>query len=564
MVKSTIKNTNKAIVSFARSGGQNNFLVKTQNTILSAAFVLALSSGVNAVLGLVKSRFLTKSFGVSDELSVFYTADRIPNLIYSVLVVGALSTIFIPIFSSLYKKNKEDAWKAASSIINISLLVFIILGSVIFIFAYQIIQLLSINRFTAEQIELGAGLMRVMMFGQLILIVSSFLTSLLQSFKYFIIPALAPVVYNFGMLFGIIFLSERFGIYGPALGVLIGAALHLLIQIPLMRKTNFKFFLALNIKDKGTRELFRLIPPRLLSVLIANTLYTVNNSLAILISNPSVVFLKFGTQLQYFPVNFIGISMASAALPTLSQESDETDRAKFKKTFLTSFHQMMFMVIPISVIFLVLRIPVVRLVYGVEQFPWEATLQTAATLGFFSISIFAQSAIYLITRAFYALKDTLTPVKVSLVTIFLNVFLSLVFIKGFGWEVWSVALSFSITSIIDMVLMFILLAKKMGGFGWKPVLIPFTKIAFSGIFMGISLYLPIKALDQVVFDTTRTLNLLVLTGIATFAGLLSYLFFTKIFRVEEIQLLYKLLGKLRIRELKKSDSTYVAEEKPEI
>jgi len=518
---------------------------------MSAAFILALSSGINAVLGLVKSRLLTSHFGVTDDVAVFYTADRIPNVIYSIIVVGAMSTIFIPIFTSLYKKSHDDAWRAASSIINVSLLVFFIFGALIFACAPQIINLLAIGKFTAFQVEEGAAIMRIMLLAQLILIFSSFLTSVLQSFKYFVIPAMAPVAYNIGMIFGILFLSDKFGIFGPTFGVLIGAFCHLVIQIPLLRKIKFSYNVSLNLKDNGVSEMVRLVPPRILSVVIANILYIVNNSLAILISNPSVVFLKFATQLQYFPVNFVGVSIAAAALPTLSHESDDKDLSKFKKTFLTSFHQMLFLVLPASVIMIVLRVPVVRLVYGAAKFPWDATIMTATTLAFFSISIGSQSAIYLITRAFYALKDTLTPVKVSLVTIFLNVALSVLFIKGFGWEVWSVALSFSITSIIDMAWMLLLLSRKVGGLGFKHVYGPAFKIGIAGVFMGLSLYLPMKFLDVRVFDTTKTVQLIMLTGVVCAAGLVSYLFFTWVFKVEEIALLYKLVRKLRPREAAK-------------
>ena len=544
-----------------QNGMVKSVLLKTQNTILSAAFVLALSSAFNALLGFVKSRLLASAFGVSDELSVFYTADRIPNLIYSILVVGALSTIFIPIFAGTYKNDKAKAWKAASSIINVTLGFFLVTGLVIFLCATPLMRALSVGRFSQSQIDLGASLMRIMMLGQFVLVASSFLTSVLQSFKYFIIPALAPVAYNLGMIFGIAFLSPRLGIYGPALGVIIGAVLHLLIQLPLMAHINSRFYLSFSLKDKGILEMFKLLPPRILSVLIANVLYIVNNALAILVSTPSVVYLKFASQLQFFPVSLFGISMASAALPTLSHESGENDKEMFKKTFLTSLHQMFFLVMPISVIFLVLRIPMVRIVYGADRFPWEATLQTAHALGIFSLSIFAQSAIYLITRAFYAQKDTLTPVKVSLVTVVINVILSLTFINIFHTQVWGVAASFSITSILDMILMLWLLSKRFGGFNAKQLFYPFGKIGLATLFMGISLYIPIKVLDITVFDTTRTLNLLVLSAIACVAGSTSYLIFTKIFRVEEIDLFYKLIKKLSLSKRLLSDTT---DEKPEI
>jgi putative peptidoglycan lipid II flippase len=521
-------------------------LLKTQNTILSAASVLAIASGISALLGFVKARVLTSYFGVSDELAIFYTADRIPNLIYSILVVGALSTIFIPVFTQTFKKDPEQAWKTSSSMINSSILFFVLMGSLIFLLASPIIRLLSVGQFSVDQINLGANLMRIMLMAQMILVVSSFITCVLQSFKYFLIPALAPVLYSLGIILGTVFLSGEYGIYGPAFGVAIGSVLHLMIQAPLLKRVNFKFSLTLDLKNRGLKDIFSLMPPRILSVAMASLLSTINNSLAILISAPSVVFLKFAGQLQFFPVSLVGVSIASAILPTLSKETDEEGLHSFKKTFITSLHQMLFLVMPISMILFILRIPVVRIVYGVANFPWEATVMTAYTLAFFSISIFAQSSIYLITRAFYSLRDTKTPVLVSIVTILLNVSISLFFIRVMGFGVWSIALAFSITSIIDMVVLLALLYRKIGGFDINSLLVPFTKISYAALFMGLSLYIPLKFLDQYVFDTTRTLNLLILTGIAGVAGMAAYLFFTKVFKVEEVQLFYKLLRKIKI------------------
>jgi putative peptidoglycan lipid II flippase len=224
---------------------------------------------------------------------------------------------------------------------------------------------------------------------------------------------------------------------------------------------------------------------------------------------------------------------------------------KFKNTFLTSFHQMMYFVIPFSVILLILRVPVVRIVYGVSNFPWEATVKTAYILAFFSLSIFAQSSNYLTTRAFFALKDTVTPVKVSFFTILLNVTISLGLVLYFGLGVWAVALAFTTTSILDMLLLFYFLHKKVGGFDIKKVIVPFTKISYAAVMMGITLYIPLKILDQIVLDTTKTINLLLLTGIASVSGMTTYLFFTWIFKVEEIQLIYKLAKKIRLRKPEK-------------
>lgn len=522
-------------------------LFRTQNTIISAAVVLGIASGLNACLGLLKGRLLTYYFGVSDELGIFYTADRIPSLIYSVLAVGALSTVFIPVFSGVLKQGKEKAWKTASSIINISMVVSLIIISFFFISSNQVLKLLSIGTFSIEQIRLGSNLMRIMLFSQLLLIIGSFITGILQTHRYFLVPALAPILYSLGMISGLVFFSSKYGIYAPAIGVVIGAVLHVLIQIFLVKKIGFKYSLSIDLHDKDMWELFKLMPPRILSVFLVNLVYTINNSLAILVSLSSVTILKNATQLQYFPVNLFGISIASAALPSLSNESGEEDLSKFKKTFLTSFHQMFFMVIPASVILLVLRIPVVRLVYGVSNYPWEATVRTSYALAFFSLSIFSQAAVYLITRAFYALKDTLTPIKISFFTIVINLVTSVVFIKILGLGIWSIALAYSLTSLIDLFMLFYLLSKKVGGFPIRNVFVPFIKISYSALFMGVFLYVPLKLLDKYVFDTTRTVNLLILTFIVCVAGSTSYLLFTKLLKVEEIELFYRVLKKLNFK-----------------
>lgn len=520
---------------------------KTQKTILSAASILAVASGINAILGFVKGRLLATFFGDSAQLAVFYTADRIPDFMYSVLVVGALSTVFIPVFTSLYKKNKSRAWETASSLINITVAFFVVFSVLVFIFAPAVMRVLSLGKFGLTEIALGAKLMRIMLAAQLMLVVSSFLTSILQSFKYFLVPALAPIFYNLGFIVGTILLSRNLGIFGPAVGVVIGALLHLLIQIPMMRKVNFRFSpFSLILHRNGTREIFDLVPSRIGSVMINNLIITVNNSLAILISTSAVVHLKFANQLQFFPVNLFGFSIAHASLPTLAEESEEANLGKFKRTFITSFHQMMFLVLPASVILLVLRVPVVRIVYGAATFPWEATVKTAYALAFFSLSIFAQGGIYLITRSFYALKDTRTPVRISALTLIINIALSLYFVRMLSWGVWSIAFSFSITSILTFLLMMAYLIKKVGGIDYGELIVPFTKISYSALIMGLALYLPLKLLDQFVFDTTRVIPLLLLTGIATIAGSATYLIITWLFRVEEIELFYKLLRKLKI------------------
>lgn len=522
-----------------------NFLLSTQNTIISAAAVISITYGISAVLGLVRARLLAGYFGASDVLAIFYTADKIPSFIYTILVVGTLSTVFIPVFTGLLKDDEESAWHTASSMISVTVVFFLLMGAIVYIFANPIIKYLALNKFTFEQVALGADLMRYMLLAQIILVMSSFLTSVLQSFKFFLIPALAPVLYNLGMIGGIILLSDEYGIYGPALGVLFGAILHLAIQLPLIKKINFKYKFSLDIKDYGIKQIFGLIPTRIMGAALSQVSGILNNSLAILVSTQSVVVFRFASQLQYFPVLMFGSAIAQASLPTLSYESSPKDRDKFKSTFLTSLHQTMFLVLPVSVVLIILKLPLVRLVYGAASFPWDATVRTSYALAFFSISVFAQSGVYLLNRAFYAMKDTRTPVKVSLFTVIFSLSLSYYFVKYLAFGVWSIALSFSLASILDFILLLYLLDKKVEGFDRDKLLNPFLKISYSALFMGISLYIPMKLLDIGVLDTTRILPLILLTVTTSIIGIVTYLFFTKLFKVDEVVLLYKLLAKVK-------------------
>lgn len=520
--------------------------MKTQNTILSAAFVLALMYGVSAILGLVRNRLLAAYFGDSPVLGIFYTADRIPSFVNTLLVVGTLSTVFIPVFTQRYKNDEEDGWRTASSMVSVTLLGYLVLGGLAYLFAEPILNLLAVGQFTAEELSLAGGLMRLMLIAQMFLLLGSFITSVLQSFKLFIVPALAPILYNAGMIIGVLFLTDYYGIYAAAWGVFIGSIFHVLVQLPLLLRLRPGLKLRLSLLDPGVKEILTLTPPRILSTSINHITFTIANSLAILISTSSVVYLKFASQLQSFPVQLFGASIALAALPTLSYESDSEDKKKFVSTFLTSFHQMMFLVIPSSVVLLILRVPVVRLVFGADRFSWDATLLTAKTLGFFALSIFAQSGIYLLSRAFYALKDTMTPVWASLAGLVVNLVLAIPFVYFYNFEVWSVALAFSLGSLVNMLILMAMLDKKVGGIKMTKLYFPTIKIGLAGLLMGMALWGPMRLLDVYVFDTSRTLNLILLTGVVSLVGMVVYLAITWVMRIPEIELFYKVLRKLNL------------------
>src|SRR3989344_1170188 len=257
------------VISHMRQLFQNgqSLFVRRQNNILSAAAVIMATYGLSHLLGLLRTRLLISYFFASKSslLDVYYAAFVIPDSIFQLLIIGSLSAAFIPVFTRLLSADEKNAWNVASSSLNLILSLFSIISVLIFIFASPLSRLIAPG-FTPGQISIMASLLRVMLAAQFFFSISGFLTGMIQSHQRFLIPALAPLVYNLGIIFGIVFLSPTLGILGPALGVVLGAFLHMLIQIPLALRLGFRFTLSFDFGHPSVREILRLLPPRAASL----------------------------------------------------------------------------------------------------------------------------------------------------------------------------------------------------------------------------------------------------------------------------------------------------------
>lgn len=518
---------------------------KKQMSVGSAAIVLVSMVFASRVMGLIRDRLLSARFA-PDELGVYFAAFRIPNLLFELLIMGALTSAFIPVFTKYLTRNEEDnGWKMTSTLINVTMIFLVVLSVPMLVWAETLSQWLAPG-FSQVQIHEMAGYTRFMiMFQVLPLLVGNFFTGLLQSYNLFIVPAVAPVVYNIGIIIGILLLSPSMGLYGAVLGVGIGAVLFMAIQLPLLHQTGYRHRFTMDLSHKGVREVARLIGPRTLGLAVSQIDLTVDLMLASLLGARMVTIFNFAQHLQQLPVGLFGAAVAQAALPTLSVASVKDDGEQFKKTIMRAVHQMLFFVLPVSVFFIVLRIPIVRLVFGASRFDWQATVLTGMTLSAFSLSLFAQSLVHILARGFYAMYDTKTPVIISVISILLNTALSILFVRYLHWPVWSLGLSTSIASILNATLLFIFLDRRVGKFPRWELLGSPVKMALASVFTGIAIYIPLKVLDQLVFDTTRTVGLLLLTGIAAAAGLCVYFVLSWLFNVGEVWSFFALLKRVR-------------------
>lgn len=523
----------------------SQLLNKKQGSILSAAAVIMLATFVSGILGLVRERLLNGYF-TPDELGIYTAAFRLPNLLFELTIMGALSTAFIPVFTNfLVVQSRDDAFALASKVMNISVIIVGIVMMVLFIFARPVSYLI-VPAFTEQERDIMVVLTRIMLVGQLLpLIIGNYITGMLQSMQRFILPSLAPVVYNIGIIVGVWVLSPTLGLYGAVWGVVIGAVLFLLIQIPLIVHLGYHHTLRFDFKDPGVKRVFTLMLPRMFGLGVSQLDTTMDLILASYLGTRNIRIFYLAQQLQYQPINLFGATFAQAALPVFSLEAAQKDITAFKKLILASIHQILFWVLPASVFLAVLRTPIVRLVYGSVKFDWMATVLTGRTLSLFAISIFAQSLVQVFARAFYALHDTKTPVIVAAISIGVNTILSVVFIWGLKLPVWGLALSASFASLCHMMILLTFLYRKVNGFHLNELAVPPLKMITASLFSGIFLYVPLKLLDQLVYDTTRVFDLILLTGIASFSGLSIYIFLAWFFDIEEVATFFKILHRVK-------------------
>ena len=525
-----------------------SWLEKQQNSILSAATIITVSTAISTISGLLVTRILIATFfdtqAGREALDAFWLAFQIPDMMFQLIILGALSAAFIPIFTSYKNKDQAKAFEMSSIMMNILLLVFLLVGVLIFIFAGTLTHLRTGANITPEQIRIIINLTRLMIFAQFFFAISNFMTGILQSFQRFIVPAVAPIFYNLGIIAGVLLFADRFGVYGAALGVLLGAFLHMIIQLPLVFKLGFKYKFSFNLKFDGVAEFFYLMPPRVFAIGAGEIRKLLLGFFATSLGNLSFTLMQLTLSLMAIPIRFFGVPIGQASLPFLAEQAKK-DRVKFVSLIIQSLNQITFLTLPASVLLLILRVPVVRFAFGTYNFPWTATVLTGKLVAIVSVSIAAQALVHLLNRAFYALKDTRTPLLIAIFDVFLYLLISylLVFVWKFG--VLGIAVATSATALIELFLFLLFLQLKLKNFISEKLVIPQLKMLTAGFLMGVFLYLPFKLLDELIFNTSKTIELLGLSVVTGTVGFLVYIYFALLFNIHELKLLLRLVNNFK-------------------
>ncbi|MCD4705394.1 murein biosynthesis integral membrane protein MurJ, partial [bacterium] len=403
-------------------------LKKLNSTIFGGAILISFFTIISKILGLVRDRMLASFFGAGEVLDAYFAAFRIPDLIFNTLVLGALASAFVPIFVKLNQKDNKRAIAVSNSILNILTSVLALIAVIAIIKADFLVKLL-VPGFNPFQLTLTIKLTRIMLVSIVIFGASNIMSSLLNSYKSYFYYSLAPVMYNLGIITGVIF-SRYYGYVYLAWGVVIGAILHFIIQLLAVIKEGWHYSLVFNFKDIYVRRIFKLMLPRTLGLAIMQINQVVITVIASNLMAGSIAVFYFGMNLQSVIVGIFGISIAIAVFPVLSEYAHNNE--KFIYYLVHKIKKIIFLVIPISVLMIILRAQIVRIVLGTGSFDWQDTYYTAQVLGYFSVSLVFQCLIPLIARAFYALEDTNTPVITRMFSFILSIFLAVYLSKSMG------------------------------------------------------------------------------------------------------------------------------------
>lgn len=430
-----------------------------KSALIYATGYLVVLSIMSRILGLIRDRLLTSVFDIS-ILDAYFSAFRIPDFLYNILILGTLSSAFIPLFSKLI--NRKDKQEEAQHLVDdVLLIVGIIMGMLsilMIVFAPYLVKIVAIS-YEGQKLTDTIMLTRIMAISPFIFSISSVLSSVLNSYKKFIIVAIGPLMYNLGIIVGIIWLYPRWGVPGLGYGVVIGALLHMLIQIPSVLQLHVKLRLRLNhINIKNLQRLWKLYWPRLFVIDTAMISLFIGTIIASTQAD-AVTYFTLAFNLNALPLGIIALSFATAIFPYLTEAYAQNNEVEFRNYVIGAISKNLLLLIPVMMLMLNFRSQLVRIVYGGGIFDWESTRVTFQTFTILALSIPFQGLIPLFSRALFARHDTKTPMIIGIISMIFNTVSAI--ILSHYWGVLGVAASFSITIILTCLLYGVIIFKTI-------------------------------------------------------------------------------------------------------
>jgi len=510
-----------------------------QEKLVKSAGGIGLATLASRILGYIRDMLIASCFGTGTYAVAFFAAFRIPNLFRYLLGEGALSASFIPVFTDyLQKSSREEAWQLAMATFN---LLFLVLTGITLLGTWgaPLIARVLVPGFAPDQVELTTNLLRLLFPFLLFIGLAALAMGILNSFKHFAFPALAPMVLNLAMIISLIFLvkpQSLGGIRVLSLSVLIGGLGQLLIQVPILRKKGMPARLMTIFRHPGVKRIVFLMGPAALGLAIYQmniVVDTIFGSYESIVGEGAIAALYFGNRLMQLPLAIFGIAIATAVFPAMAGQVSQAEIDKLKETLLLALKMAFFLIIPSSVGLIVLGRPLVSLLFERGAFCARSVQDTATALSYYSLGLFAYAGVHITSRAFYSLQDTKTPVKIAGLTLLINIVLNLVLMQPL--RLGGLALATSLSAMVNLGLLLYLLNKRIGDINGKAILSSLGRTIIASLFMGLVCYLVAGALTREV-ETVSLAAKLLQVFIPISAGIVTLTVISFLFKFEEVQL----------------------------
>jgi len=420
----------------------------TGKVLLTASLILTVAALASRILGWVRLLVIGSQFGASRELDAYFAAFRIPDAIFQLVVAGALSAALIPVFQGYRARGQDvEAWRLASSIINLVMIALAGLSLVMAIFAPVLVPIVAPG-FDAPTTELTVRMTRVMLISPVLIGMGAVVTGILNSYQQFTVPAIAPLLYNLAIILAAIFLAPVMGVEGLAVGVAIGSLAHLVVQLPNLARVGQRYDLTIGLGHPGVRRVAWLMGPRMLGLAAGQLNFLVSTVLASGLPEGSLTAYNYAFQLSQIPVGVIGVSIAVALFPTFSQDAALGRIGEIRRQVANAVRVLVFVAAPLTAIMVVLREPLTAVFYQYGAFSPAASERTANALLYFALGLVGHIVVHVLARAFYAMQDTRTPVTWAIIAVGINVVLMVSLVGPMGIE--GLALALSISAVLEV------------------------------------------------------------------------------------------------------------------
>lgn len=432
----------------AAEGAQDGNRPSVGRVLAQASLILTIAALASRILGWVRLLVIGSQFGATRDLDAYFAAFRIPDAIFQLVVAGALSAALIPVFSSYRARDQEvEAWRLASSVINLVVIALAGLSLLMAIFAPVVVPFVAPG-FDGPTTELTVRMTRVMLLSPVLIGIGAVVSGILNSYERFAVPAMAPLAYNLCIILAAILLAPIMGVEGLAVGVAVGSLAHLAVQLPQLSRVGQRYDLTIGLSHPGVRRVLWLMGPRMLGLAAGQINFLVSTVLASGLPEGSVTSFYYAFQLSQLPVGVLGVSVAVALFPTLSRDAALGRVPEIRRQVAASLRVLIFLAAPLTAALIVLAQPITSVFFQYGLFSQQSAERTAGVLTFFAIGLVGHIVVHVLTRAFYAMQDTRTPVTWAVIGVAINVPLMVWLVGPMG--VQGLALALSISALLEV------------------------------------------------------------------------------------------------------------------